>query len=79
MASFQNGDLEAAGAIAGMRETYGAPSTGMSVGQRCTWHSPKGETINGIVIDKNDSVIFIAEHVPGHGRRIHEANVTDVE
>ena len=78
MTDFQNGDLEAAGAIAGMRDTYGTPPTGMSVGQRCTWHTQEGEHINGIIIGKCEKTLIIAEHVPGQGRRIHEAHADEV-
>ena len=78
MFDFHNGDLEAAGAIAGMRDTYGSPPTGMTVGQRCTWHTTKGDDINGIVIARNENTLIIAEHVPGQGRRIHQANADEV-
>lgn len=78
MADFSNGDLEAAGAIAGLREIYGSPSTGMTVGQRCTWLTPDGKEVNGIVIETRDTTLIIAEHVPGQGRQIHEAQADAV-
>lgn len=85
MADFQNGDLEAAGAIAGMRETYGAPPTGLSIGQRGVYRPKRdtetaqaGDHINGVVIGKCESTLIIAEHVPGRGRRIHEAHADEV-
>lgn len=76
--NFQQGDIEAAGAIAGMRETYGSPPTGLLVGQRCTYRPESdtelvkaGEIITGVIVGKCDDEVIVAEHVPGRGRRVH--------
>ncbi len=76
--NIQPGDAEAAGAIAGMQETYGLPPTGFSIGDNVTYRSmfDESENARGVIIEILDSVLgvyCISIHVPGHGRIIKEA------
>lgn len=77
---FQPGDAEALGAIKGMKETYGEPPQGFSVGESVTYTNEQ-ESCRATIFEVGDDLLqtyIIAIHVPGHGRvlkQVHESEL----
>ena len=55
------GDAEAAGAIAGMQDTYGKPAEEHAVGDRLTWRTPSGNARGCRVIVAHGDDLYTVE------------------